>query len=60
MDLARDARACNNKIDSRLCFLERASARLLLIYAHEMTLDEAFSGLIKSLPCSCGRDRRAA
>jgi hypothetical protein len=60
MDLARDARAFNNKIDPRLCFLERAHARLVLFYAGELSMDEAFDGLIKAPPCACGRERRAA
>ena len=56
MDLARDARACNDKIDPRLCFLERARARLILFYADEMTLDEAYGGLVASLQCACSRE----
>jgi hypothetical protein len=53
MDLARDAGAFNSKVDPRLCFLERASARLILFEAGLISLDEAFSGLVDTLSCSC-------
>jgi hypothetical protein len=33
-------------IDCRLVFLERAAARLILVEAREMTLSEAFDGLM--------------
>jgi hypothetical protein len=59
MDLARQVRACNNKIDSRLCFLERASARLILFEADLMSLDEAVFGLLESY-CPCSRERKTA
>ncbi len=36
-------------VDPRLVFLERAAARLLLVDACLMNLDEAFGGLIASL-----------
>jgi hypothetical protein len=41
-------------IDSRLVFLARASARLVLVETAEMDLDEAFDGLIESV-CDCAR-----
>jgi hypothetical protein len=53
MDLAPDARVFNRKVDPRLCFLERASARLILFETGLMSLDEAFDGLIDTLSCSC-------
>jgi hypothetical protein len=43
-------------VDSRLAFLERASARLFLINVGEMELAEAFDGLVCSLQCCCGRE----
>jgi hypothetical protein len=49
-----DAR--NTGPDPRLVFLERASARLFLVEAGEMNLDEAFEGLVASLECSCTRE----
>jgi hypothetical protein len=48
--------ARNTGPDPRLVFLERASARLFLVEAGEMTLDEAFEGLVASLQCSCSRE----
>jgi hypothetical protein len=56
MDLARQVRACNSKIDPRLCFLERASARLIPFEAGLMTVDEAVFGLFEDYcPCICER-----
>jgi hypothetical protein len=43
-----------NEIDPRLAFLERASARLILVEACLMSLDEAFFGLLDGLQCTCG------
>ena len=43
-------------VDSRLAFLERASARLFLINVGEMELGEAFDGLVCSLQCRCERE----
>jgi hypothetical protein len=40
--------------DPRLAFLARASARLTLLEAGEMDLDEAFDDLIESV-CDCQR-----
>ena len=48
--------ARNTGPDPRLVFLERASARLFLVEAGEMTLDEAFEGLVTSLQCACSRE----
>jgi hypothetical protein len=59
MYLAREARACHNKIDPRLCFLERASARLILFEAGLMSLDEAVIGLFEDY-CPCSRERKPA
>jgi hypothetical protein len=39
-------------VDPRLIFLARAEARLVLVEAGEMDLDEAFDGLIVESPCS--------
>jgi hypothetical protein len=46
-------------IDPRLVFLARASARLVLVEAGEMDLDEAFDELIESV-CDCRRRPLAA
>jgi hypothetical protein len=43
-------------VDSRLAFLERASARLFLINVGEMELAEAFDGLVCTLQCRCERE----
>ena len=43
-------------IDSRLAFLECASARLFLVDIGEMDLGEAFDGLVCSLQCPCERE----
>jgi hypothetical protein len=43
-------------VDLRLVFLERASARLLLVKIGTMNLGEAFDGLVRTLNCSCARD----
>ncbi len=43
-------------VDPRLVFLERASARLILVDAGEMELDEAFNGLVAHLQCPCSRE----
>jgi hypothetical protein len=59
MDLARQVRACNSKIDPRLCFLERAGARLILFEAGLMSLDEAVFGLFESY-CPWSRERKPA
>jgi hypothetical protein len=45
-----------SEMDPRLIFLQRASARLLLVEACLMDLDEAFDGLVSSLQCSCSRE----
>jgi hypothetical protein len=42
------------KLDSRLAFLERASARLILVEAGEMEIEDAFSGLVDQ--CACDRE----
>jgi hypothetical protein len=57
MHLAPDAPAFNGKIDPRLCFLERAIARLILFETGLMSLDEAFDGLVGWLSCACDRER---
>jgi hypothetical protein len=55
--LASSPRNCNSiYIDPRLVFLQRASVRLYLVEASEMTLDEAFEGLLDSLQCTCSRE----
>ena len=41
-------------LDDRLLFLVRAHARLLLVEADEMTLDEALDGLVEPI-CDCQR-----
>jgi hypothetical protein len=41
-------------IDAKLVFLERASARLILVEAGELDLDQAFDELIESV-CDCAR-----
>jgi hypothetical protein len=41
-------------IDDRLLFLVRARARLILVEAGEMTLDEALEGLVEPI-CDCQR-----
>ena len=41
-------------IDDRLLFLVRAHARLILVEAYEMTLDEALEGLVEPI-CDCQR-----
>jgi hypothetical protein len=43
-------------VDSKLVFLSRAAARLELVEAGEMTLDEAFDGLVSGLSCQCSRE----
>jgi hypothetical protein len=47
-------------IDPRLVFLERAAARLTLIEAGIMNLDEAFDGLLPAIlnivDCRCCRE----
>jgi hypothetical protein len=50
-------RNCNSiYIDPRLVFLQRASVRLYLVEADEMTLDEAFEDLLDGLQCTCSRE----
>jgi hypothetical protein len=44
------------RIDPRYTFLVRASIRLFLIDQLEMTLDEAFDGLVANLQCDCDRE----
>jgi hypothetical protein len=44
----------NCKPDPRLAFLERASARLILVEAGEMEIEDAFSGLVDQ--CACDRE----
>jgi hypothetical protein len=39
-------------VDPRLVFLARASARLILVEASEMDLDQAFDGLFVESPCA--------
>jgi hypothetical protein len=51
----------DNRPDPRLVFLERAAARLLLLDACLMELDEAFDGLAFAFrelvaPCLCDRE----
>ena len=41
-------------VDSRLVFLARASARLVLVETGEMEIGEAYDDLIKSV-CDCAR-----
>ena len=41
-------------IDDRLLFLVRAHARLILVEADEITLDEALEGLVEPI-CDCQR-----
>jgi hypothetical protein len=43
------------KIESRLAFLHRAHARLVLFEAGQMDIAEALEGLVASLQCSCRR-----
>jgi hypothetical protein len=47
-------------IDPRLVFFERAAARLLLIEASEMSLDDALNGLMRAIleiaDCRCHRE----
>jgi hypothetical protein len=45
------------EIDPRLIFLTRAAVRFDLVQAGEMTVDEAFDGLVISLQCACACDR---
>jgi len=45
-----------DQIDPRLAFLERAAARLLLVRACLMDIEEAFDGLVGSLSCRCSRE----
>jgi len=49
-------RHVSTQIDPRLLFLERASVRLYLVEADEMSLEEAFEGLLDSLQCTCSRE----
>src|SRR5689334_12310019 len=44
------------KVDLKLAFLARASARLELVEAGEMDIDEAFDGLVVCLSCACDRE----
>jgi len=44
------------QIDPRLVFLERASVRLYLVEADQMSLEEAFDDLVDSLQCTCSRE----
>lgn len=41
-------------IDARLLFLERASARLILVEAGEMELEEAINGLVEQFDSIVG------
>jgi hypothetical protein len=41
-----------SRVDPRLAFLARASARFVLVESDTMDLDEAFDGLITESPCS--------
>jgi hypothetical protein len=50
--IAQTNPSCNP--DPRLSFLERASARLILVEAGEMEIEDAFSGLVDQ--CSCDRE----
>jgi hypothetical protein len=43
-------------VDPELVFLARAAAHRELVEAREMTLDEAFDGLVSSLSCQCSRE----
>ena len=49
-------------VDPRLVFLERAAARLLLVEAGEIELDEAIDGLVDAFDemtgrqCTCARE----
>jgi hypothetical protein len=45
------------KPDPRLAFLEQASARLILVEAGEMEIEDAFSGLVDQ--CTCDREMMA-
>jgi hypothetical protein len=42
-----------NAVDPRLVFLQRAAARLCLVEACLMNLDEAYHGLVNDLYCEC-------
>jgi hypothetical protein len=42
------------RVDHRLAFLARASARLLLVEAGELDLDQALDGLVEPI-CECQR-----
>jgi hypothetical protein len=44
----------NTHVDPRLAFLARAAARLALVEAGEMDVDEAYDGLIEFI-CDCRR-----
>ena len=46
-------------VDSRLAFLHRAHARLILFENGLMSLDDAYVGLMENY-CDCCRDRRPA
>jgi hypothetical protein len=46
----------NDAVDPRLAFLARAAARHALVEVGEMTVTEAFDGLVVSLQCFCSRE----
>jgi hypothetical protein len=56
---ADSAAALYSKVDLRLCFLERATARLILFESGLMSLDEAVFGLLGDY-CPCSTERKPA
>ncbi len=49
LTLSSSAESYLSGVDPRLVFLERAAARLILVDACLMSLDEAYGGLVASL-----------
>jgi len=54
MKAAIRPKQASEHIDDRLLFLVRAHARLILVEADEITLDEALEGLVEPI-CDCQR-----
>jgi hypothetical protein len=46
----------DTQLDPRYAFLVRAAVRLWMVNRSEMTIDEAFDGLVVSLQCPCERE----
>ena len=44
------------RVNSKLAWLARASARFELVQSGEMDIDEAFDGLVVYLSCPCERE----